>query len=104
MKSFTVILSLFVVVVIGQSLRPNKKLTVFEFHENLSEYTFFTGILKDLTPAPGILPYDLNTPLFSNYAEKLRFIKLPAGTSAIYNDSSIFSFPPGTVLIKNFFY
>jgi uncharacterized repeat protein (TIGR03806 family) len=104
MKSFTVILILFVMVVIGQSWRPDNKSTVFEFHENLSEYKFFIGILKDLKPVPGILPYDLNTPLFSNYAEKLRFIKLPAGTSAIYNDSSIFSFPAGTVIIKNFYY
>lgn len=76
----------------------------FVFHENLSEYNFFTGELKLLQPAAGIVPYDLNTPLFSNYAEKLRFIKLPAGTRAVYNDSSIFSFPVGTILIKNFYY
>ena len=96
MKSLTIIVFLSVIIVIGQSFRHNKKSGVFEFHENLSEYNFFTGTLKDLKPAPGILPYDLNTPLFSNYAEKLRFIKLPAGTSAIYKDSSVFSFSPGS--------
>lgn len=76
----------------------------FVFHENLSGYGFFTGELKQLSPSSGVVPYDLNTPLFSNYAEKLRFIKLPAGAKAVYNDSSIFEMPVGTILIKNFFY
>ncbi len=77
---------------------------VFQFHENLSEYNFFTGELKQLSPAAGIVPYDLNTPLFSNYAEKLRFIKLPANTKAVYSDSTIFQMATGTVIIKNFYY
>lgn len=77
---------------------------VFQFHENLSAYGFHTGALKNLQPADGIIPYSLNTPLFSNYAEKLRFIKLPKGSKAVYNDSSIFSLPIGTVLIKHFYF
>lgn len=76
----------------------------FQFHENLSEYGFFTGDLKELKPAGGIVPYALNTPLFSNYAEKLRFIKLPEGKKAVFNDSDVFEMPKGTVLIKNFYY
>lgn len=76
----------------------------FKREDRLSSYGFFTGKLSDLTPAKGIYQYDLNTPLFSNYAEKLRFIKLPAGAQAQYNDTATFSFPVGTVLIKNFFY
>lgn len=76
----------------------------FQFHENLSEYGFFTGNIKELKPASGIIPYSLNTPLFSNYAEKLRFIKLPAGKKVIFNDSAVFDMPKGTVLIKNFYY
>lgn len=72
--------------------------------ERLSEYQFFSGRLADLRPAPGVLPYTVNTPLFSNYAEKLRFFKLPEGTTITYNDSSVLDFPVGTVLIKNFYY
>lgn len=72
--------------------------------DNLSEYAFFKGELKKLEPAEGVIPYSLNTPLFSNYAEKLRFIKLPAGESASYNDTIVFDFPIGTVLIKNFYF
>ncbi|MDZ4846001.1 MAG: SO2930 family diheme c-type cytochrome [Chitinophagales bacterium] len=72
--------------------------------EKLTDYGFFKGALADLIPAHGILPYDLNTPLFSDYAHKARFVKVPAGQKAVYNASSEFDFPVGTVLIKNFFY
>jgi len=76
----------------------------FSRKEKLSEYQFFHGNLADLRPAPGVIPYSVNTPLFSNYSEKLRFIKLPRDKGAIYNDTAVFDFPEGTVLIKNFFY
>jgi uncharacterized repeat protein (TIGR03806 family) len=70
----------------------------------LSDYEFFSGNLADLKPAPGVIPYELQTALFSNYAEKARFIKMPYGTRAVYNDSVALDFPVGTFLIKNFFY
>lgn len=76
----------------------------FKRKDILSEYGFFEMPLSALKPVSDIIPYDLNTPLFSNYAEKLRFVKLPPGTSAVYNDSAVFDFPEGTVLIKNFYY
>lgn len=79
-------------------------LTPFKREDKLSSYGFFVGKLSDLKPAEGIYQYELNSPLFSNYAEKLRFIKIPEGTQAEYNDTAVFSFPIGTVLIKNFFY
>src|SRR6478609_3622136 len=75
-----------------------------ERKETLSAYRFFSGELAKLNPVEGVIPYGLNTPLFSNYAEKLRFIKLPEGTQVSYNDTSVFTFPLGTVLIKNFYY
>jgi uncharacterized repeat protein (TIGR03806 family) len=75
-----------------------------EKKEKLSEFGFFLGPLRELTPAKDVLFYDVNTPLFSNYAEKLRFIKLPAEGVAVYNDSAAFELPVGTILIKNFFY
>ncbi|MBT1697717.1 hypothetical protein KK083_12570 [Fulvivirgaceae bacterium PWU4] len=78
--------------------------TLFERKEKLSDYGFFQGRLADLKPAQGVVPYTLNSALFSNYAEKLRFVKLPPGTTVEYNDSVVFDFPPGTVLIKNFYF
>ncbi len=51
-----------------------------------------------------MLPYDLLTPLFSDYALKLRTVWMPAGTSAIYNSSETFEFPVGTIISKTFYY
>lgn len=70
----------------------------------LSEYGFFVGNLADQKPAEGVTPYQLNTPLFSDYAEKLRFVKLPSGTSAQYDGSEVLDFPVGTTIIKTFYY
>lgn len=80
--------------------KENKILT----HEKLSDYGFFKGKLADLAPNEGVMPYQLNTPLFSDYAEKLRFVSLPKGSTAVYQPTETFDFPEGTVLIKNFYY
>ena len=52
----------------------------------------------------GVVPYDLNTPLFSDYAHKLRTVWMPAGTSATYQAERSFDFPVGTILSKTFYY
>lgn len=70
----------------------------------LSEYGFFVGNLADQKPAEGITPYRLNTPLFSDYAEKLRFVKLPTGATISYNATEVLDFPVGTTIIKTFYY
>ncbi len=70
----------------------------------LSEYGFFEGNLADLQPAANVVPYELNTPLFSDYAYKKRFIYFPEGASARYQEKEALDFPVGTVLIKNFYY
>lgn len=51
-----------------------------------------------------VVPYDLNTPLFTDYAHKLRTIWMPAGTSANYNADTTFDFPVGTIISKTFYY
>lgn len=70
----------------------------------LSEYGFFTGNLASLEPARQVFPYEVNAPLFSDYAEKARFIYLPEGTKMVYRADAAFDFPPGSVIIKHFFY
>jgi uncharacterized repeat protein (TIGR03806 family) len=52
----------------------------------------------------GVVPYDLNTPLFSDYAHKLRTIWMPKGSSAKYHSTDTFDFPVGTVISKTFYY
>ena len=74
------------------------------YRENLSDYGFFKGTIKDQIPADGVLPYALNSPLFSDYASKLRFVKLPPGQSVAYNPDSVLQFPVGTAIVKTFYY
>jgi uncharacterized repeat protein (TIGR03806 family) len=54
------------------------------------------------TPAPGVRPYTLGTPLFSDHAEKYRFVWMPPGARAEYRPAGALEFPVGTVLIKRF--
>ena len=70
----------------------------------LSDYGFFSGELRNLQPAEGVIPYHINAPLFSDYAAKKRFIYLPKGKKINYHNNDILAFPEGTVLIKNFVY
>jgi uncharacterized repeat protein (TIGR03806 family) len=71
----------------------------------LSEYNFFEGEMKNLEPVYKVIPYDLNSSLFTDYAQKKRFIWMPAGVKATYTaDGKVLEFPSGTVLIKNFYY
>lgn len=51
-----------------------------------------------------VVPYDLNTPLFTDYAHKLRTIWLPPGTAAKYDATLAFDFPVGTIITKTFYY
>ncbi|MGM0632240.1 MAG: SO2930 family diheme c-type cytochrome [Pseudomonadota bacterium] len=76
--------------------------------EKLSEWNLLavTGSAgqKQLRLADDVLPYELATPLFSDYARKLRTVRLPAGRSASYRPEEPFRFPEGTVLSKTFYY
>jgi uncharacterized repeat protein (TIGR03806 family) len=74
-------------------------------YQTLSEYNFFDGELNNLNPVYGVVPFELSSPLFSDYALKKRFVWMPNNVSATYvSDSDILDFPIGTVLIKNFYY
>jgi uncharacterized repeat protein (TIGR03806 family) len=73
-------------------------------YERLSEYGLFQGDAGAQRPAAGVIPYDLNSALFSDYAAKYRFVKLPRGSHATYSDSGVFDFPIGTVIAKTFAY
>ena len=52
----------------------------------------------------GVVPYDLNTPLFTDYAHKLRTVWMPKGTTAKYQPTDTLDFPVGTVISKTFYY
>jgi uncharacterized repeat protein (TIGR03806 family) len=112
MKKISVFLSvctgLFVVVFFSKCMSGNSAVSVDTAYseplKKLSQYHFFKGDLKELTPNDRVLPYDLITPLFSDYALKARFVWMPEGTSAKYVKDEVLDFPVGAVLIKNFYY
>lgn len=70
----------------------------------LSSYRFFRGEPRQLKPNEGVEPFDLITPLFSDYAGKARFLYLPPGSTIAFEDWEAFDFPVGTALIKNFLF
>ena len=74
------------------------------YPEKLSEFGFFQGDIALQQAAEGVMPYSLNTPLFSDYADKLRFIKLPDGAKIPWNDRMVLDFPVGTSIAKTFYY
>ncbi|MBX3258037.1 MAG: hypothetical protein KF862_28150 [Chitinophagaceae bacterium] len=78
--------------------------STLEFREKLSDYGFFTGKLSGLHPNHNVIPYELATPLFSDYAVKDRFIVLPEGKHINYTTEGTLDFPDSTFIIKNFAY
>lgn len=69
----------------------------------LSAYRLFTDP-AGRSPNRGVTPYALNTPLFSDYAEKSRYVFLPPGAKARYAETGVLDFPVGTALVKTFAY
>jgi uncharacterized repeat protein (TIGR03806 family) len=84
-----------------------------EFPRKLSGTGLFTSV-RDLRPAPGLIPYAVNAPLWSDGAVKERYLAIP-GDGKIEFDAVFFpelatgrgpfgwKFPDGTVLVKTFF-
>lgn len=59
--------------------------------------------LADLTPAPGLLEYDINVPFWSDHAQKRRWFTIPNGTSQMtWSRDGNWTFPTGTVWVKHF--
>lgn len=71
------------------------------FPANLSDYGFFADAAAQ-RPAAGVTPYRIQTPLWSDGAEKLRFVYLPAGTKAKAQGDGLLDLPVGAALIKTF--
>ena len=67
---------------------------------NLFEYTPEGGFVFH----DGVVPYDMNTALFTDYALKSRAIYIPEGETIGYDDNHILDFPVGTLILKTFYY
>lgn len=70
---------------------------------SLSGFGFFNGSLT--RPSTDLIPYALRTPLFSDYAEKQRFIIIPKNAFVgVETGEGRLEFPVGTAIIKSFGY
>ena len=76
-------------------------ITASGFPASLSEFGFFTDGAAQ-RPAAGVTPYRLNTPLWSDGSDKLRFVYLPAGAKARAQGEGLLDLPVGAALIKTF--
>lgn len=71
------------------------------FPQWLSDTGLFSST-ADLTPATGLIAYDVASPLWSDYSEKQRWIAVPNGQRIVFNGEGNWQFPVGTVLVKHF--
>jgi uncharacterized repeat protein (TIGR03806 family) len=85
------------------NLKDNPNPTV-SFQPVLSNYHIFNGSPNKMIPNSGFHLYTLATTLFTDYAEKQRLIKLPAGTKLTKMDDGLPSFPDSTIIVKTFYF
>lgn len=81
-----------------------QKIFASSYPEKLSEWEMFTKTDTHLLLAPGVVPYDLINPLFSDYAIKFRTLWIPDQTQIQYKDKESLDFPIGSVISKTFSY
>lgn len=72
--------------------------------EKLSDWHLMAAAGGKLSLNENVVPYELNTALFTDYAHKLRTIWMPQGQSAAYHPDATFDFPVGTIISKTFYY
>ncbi len=70
--------------------------------DSLSAYNLFANASEPRFNANVGIGYDLITPLFTDYAEKYRFIFVPEDKQAAYNSRESLDFPVGTMIAKTF--
>ncbi len=72
-----------------------------DFPQTLSATGLFTN-LANLTPTAGLQEYDVNAPLWSDGAQKRRWIGVPGQARITFTPTGAWVFPLGTVLVKHF--
>ena len=76
------------------SKKPEKK---------LSDYELFEDAIAQI-PNKNVYPYILHSALFSDYADKHRFVYVPRGKKAKFVPNEVYDFPVGSALVKTFSY
>jgi len=71
-----------------------------EFPKQLSEHPCFEGAEPE--PSAALVPYSVNAPLWSDGADKGRFLALPDDSALVVGRDGDFELPPEGVLVKEF--
>jgi uncharacterized repeat protein (TIGR03806 family) len=69
--------------------------------KRLSDTRLFASLAK-LTPAPSLIPYEVNSPLWSDGASKQRWFAIPSGKRIGFASAGAWQFPDGSVFVKHF--
>lgn len=73
---------------------------------NYPETLSATGVfadLADLSPSPGVLPYEPNLTFWSDYAQKRRWFVVPDAVSKLtWSRDGVWTFPTGAIWVKHF--
>ncbi len=69
--------------------------------KSLGETGLFSNVAS-LTPNSGLIPYNVNSPLWSDGAEKKRWMVLPAGEKISFQTSGAWKLPIGSAIVKHF--
>lgn len=69
--------------------------------ELLSQTGAFSN-LGTLEPNDGLIPYSVNSPLWSDAADKTRWMGVPTNTFVTFTTNSSWTFPSGSVFVKHF--
>jgi uncharacterized repeat protein (TIGR03806 family) len=67
----------------------------------LSATNLFSS-LATLTTNAGIIPYDVNSPLWSDGAHKRRWVALPGASRIAFAPTGEYTWPGGTIFVKHF--
>ncbi len=71
------------------------------FPPTLSQTGLFDDVVS-LTPAPGVVEYDMEAPFWSDGALKRRWMALPGLSKIAFHAEEAWSFPIGTAFVKHF--
>lgn len=71
------------------------------FPRKLSETGLFASVAKHQV-APGVIPYEINAPFWSDGAHKERFFALPDSAQVAFHESKDWEFDDGAVTVKTF--
>lgn len=82
-------------------LTPNDQTQNIDFPKQLSQTGLFSDVASE-TPAAGVIPYSVISPLWSDGALKKRWLAVPDDKTITYKPRGSWDFPDGSVLVKSF--